>query len=284
MSITEDRPDIEAVRALEGFIAKDGRGEHLLTFQGILRSHEALREEVQAYHDRAVTAEGTAREALARAAALANGVAALPETPTTDDRDLLTLIARDVHLYDGGSHQALLGIDARRIGDAILAAGFRRPSPPTEEPERTVTFANERQVEALFAESSDHEMVFVNAINEHLIVGLSEDGECFYQGVPEALNEEGTEVDPRRGWLRNLREAEWPLTLMVKAEAAGFRRPSPPTEEQVEAAARAMFEDPDSHSSYSWKRVVVDDPRRAAVWRADARRALEAAARVGGEA
>lgn len=41
------------------------------------------------------------------------------QNPVT--RDELTLIARDVHLYDGGPNQALTGLGAQRIADAILA-------------------------------------------------------------------------------------------------------------------------------------------------------------------
>ena len=44
-------------------------------------------------------------------------------------RDELTLIARDVHLYDGGQTYALDGPGARRIADAILAAGYRKVCP-----------------------------------------------------------------------------------------------------------------------------------------------------------
>lgn len=36
-------------------------------------------------------------------------------------RDRLTLIARDVHQYDGGAVQALTGVGAQRIADVILA-------------------------------------------------------------------------------------------------------------------------------------------------------------------
>lgn len=37
-----ERPTIDAVRALERFIVASGNVEHVLTFQGILRSHEEL--------------------------------------------------------------------------------------------------------------------------------------------------------------------------------------------------------------------------------------------------
>lgn len=41
------KPDIEAVRALERFIASQGTPEHLLTFQGILAAHEELYVQMQ---------------------------------------------------------------------------------------------------------------------------------------------------------------------------------------------------------------------------------------------
>lgn len=52
------------------------------------------------------------------------------EAPTDDERDQLTLIARDVHLYDGGENAAITGPHARRIADAALADGFHRSVPP----------------------------------------------------------------------------------------------------------------------------------------------------------
>lgn len=46
---------------------------------------------------------------------------------TTDEREALTLIVRDVHNYDGRpGFLSLSGVDAGRIAEAILAAGFRR--------------------------------------------------------------------------------------------------------------------------------------------------------------
>lgn len=63
-------------------------------------------------------------------------------SPTGDERDKLTLIARDVHLYGGGPHLSLLGLDAQRIADAILAAGFRLVNTDSE---NTVTTIEELQ-------------------------------------------------------------------------------------------------------------------------------------------
>jgi hypothetical protein len=47
-------------------------------------------------------------------------------------RDALTLIARDVHLYDEGPNQALTGPGARRIADAILARFVVTPRTETD--------------------------------------------------------------------------------------------------------------------------------------------------------
>lgn len=59
---------------------------------------------------------------------------------------------------------------------------------------------------------------------------------------------------------------------------------SPPTKAQVEAAARTMFEDPAEYADYTWARMIAEYPGRAEIWRADALRVLEAAARARGEA
>lgn len=59
---------------------------------------------------------------------------------------------------------------------------------------------------------------------------------------------------------------------------AGFRLRGPVTDEMVEAAAQAMFEEPGAiGDGYTWAEMVAEDPSRADIWRADARRVLEAA-------
>lgn len=49
------------------------------------------------------------------------------------------------------------------------------------------------------------------------------------------------------------------------------------TEEQIEAAARAMWDHPDAGDEYTWAEMVTGDPSRAELWREDARRVVEAA-------
>lgn len=49
------------------------------------------------------------------------------------------------------------------------------------------------------------------------------------------------------------------------------------TDEAVEHAARAMFEDPSASGDYTWSQMVAEDPTRADTWRDDARRILTAA-------
>lgn len=71
--------------------------------------------------------------------------------------------------------------------------------------------------------------------------------------------------------------------------AAGLLSGGAPSEEQIERAARALFEDPHMSADYTWAEMVEDDPTRAEIWRIDARRALTAAgvapqARVNGVA
>jgi len=65
---------------------------------------------------------------LARANELGVRVEIIEPEPTAEPtRDTLTLIARDVHLYDKGECAALSGPHARRIANAILAAFDVRP-------------------------------------------------------------------------------------------------------------------------------------------------------------
>lgn len=82
---------------------------------------------------------------------------------------------------------------------------------------KKITFENEAELDEAFAEHGEYALAFVSNIGEHLIVGETEDGECFYQGLPEAEDEEGERVNPRKGWVSDLTELEWPLTLMVSA-------------------------------------------------------------------
>lgn len=62
--------------------------------------------------------------------------------------------------------------------------------------------------------------------------------------------------------------------------AAGFRLRGPVSDEMVEAAAQTMFEDPSEYGDYTWVRMIAEEPSRADIWRADARRVLEAAESV----
>ena len=57
-------------------------------------------------------------------------------------------------------------------------------------------------------------------------------------------------------------------------------RTNEPTEAQIGAAARALFEDPHMSADYTRAALVEDDPTRAEIWRIDARRTLTAAAGV----
>lgn len=57
-----------------------------------------------------------------------------------------------------------------------------------------------------------------------------------------------------------------------------------PTEAEVEAAARVIFEPPSlpaPDDAYTWDQMVREDPSRADMWRQDARAALTAARQVG---
>ncbi|WP_336642811.1 hypothetical protein [Microbacterium sp. MMO-113] len=53
-----------------------------------------------------------------------------------------------------------------------------------------------------------------------------------------------------------------------------------PSDAQVEAAARAMFEPDGPGGDYTWAEMVVEDPSRADIWREDARKVLRAASVV----
>ncbi len=60
-------------------------------------------------------------------------LAALPETPTTDDREAAFKIIYGYETIDFRESQNFTTRDCYGVVDALLAAGFRRPSPPTEE-------------------------------------------------------------------------------------------------------------------------------------------------------
>lgn len=53
-----------------------------------------------------------------------------------------------------------------------------------------------------------------SAINDLLIITETEDAYLVFHGFPEALDEEGTEVDDRHGYVEKLRDIEWPLTFV----------------------------------------------------------------------
>lgn len=65
----------------------------------------------------------------------------------------------------------------------------------------------------------------------------------------------------------------------IRDKAVADARAAEPTGEQIEAAAREMFEDPLATGDYTWAEMVAEDPSRADLWRADARRVLTAAIR-----
>lgn len=68
--------------------------------------------------------------------------------------------------------------------------------------------------------------------------------------------------------------------FLEQLRANGLLFEGTPSEAQVEAAARALFEDPHMSADYTWAELVEDDPTRAEIWRIDARRTLTAAAGV----
>lgn len=72
---------------------------------------------------------------------------------------------------------------------------------------------NEEELHLLSSEICE-EFVVRTAINDLLIVTENEDGRLCFQGFPQAENEEGTEVDRRLGWVKDLREIEWPVTFV----------------------------------------------------------------------
>lgn len=87
-----------------------------------------------------------------------------------------------------------------------------------------INFTDEANLDDAFSEHGEYSLVFVTNTGELLIVGQTEDGECFYQGLPTAEDEEGTTVDPNKGWVRDLPPFEWPLTLMVNASTGHVKK------------------------------------------------------------
>lgn len=67
------------------------------------------------------------------------------------------------------------------------------------------------------------------------------------------------------------------VSIASKLRTHGLLSEGAPSEEQVERAARALFEDPNVPAEYTWEEMVAEDPSRADIWRDDARRVLTAA-------
>lgn len=59
--------------------------------------------------------------------------------------------------------------------------------------------------------------------------------------------------------------------------ARGLLSEGAPSDEQVERAAKSLFENGLGEGDYTWAELIVEDPSRADIWREDARRALTAA-------
>ena len=51
-------------------------------------------------------------------------------------------------------------------------------------------------------------------IEEPMLLGVTGDGELFYVGIPTE-GESAGEVEQNNGWLADLPDARWPLTLLV---------------------------------------------------------------------
>jgi hypothetical protein len=64
-----------------------------------------------------------------------------------------------------------------------------------------------------WAETSDRACVVIDALHEPLLIFFGgQEGEWLcYQGIPEALTEDGTDVDPHHGSIGNLSAVSWPL-------------------------------------------------------------------------
>lgn len=96
--------------------------------------------------------------------------------------------------------------------------------------------------------------------------------------------------DARAGRRRTVQGEPTPLARMKGALGEGQVIDVPresqgePSDAQVEAGARALFEEPghnpDSPDYMSWDDVVAEDSGRAAIWRDDARRVVRAALRA----
>ncbi len=67
------------------------------------------------------------------------------------------------------------------------------------------------------------------------------------------------------------------VSIASKLRTHGLLSEGAPSEEQIERAARALFEDPNVPAEYTWEEMVAEDPSRADIWRDDARRVLTAA-------
>lgn len=87
------------------------------------------------------------------------------------------------------------------------------------------------------------------------------------------------EVRLSAGSMRNARREAFEKGAAWQAE-----QPVEITDEMVERAAHAMFEEPGviTDDGYTWAEMVVEDSTRADIWRADARRVLLATLHTNG--
>jgi len=102
--------------------------------------------------------------------------------------------------------------------------------------------------------------------------------EVLREFLQSALAEsDADERDPNggSGWDVEV-DAHTVLRLLDGDADARFRLPVPVriTDEMVERAAKSTFEPSDLPARYTWAEMVAEDPKRADIWRDDARRVL----------
>lgn len=183
-----------------------------------------------------------------------------------------------------------------RIRTDLWRAGFRRRTPITEADRETL--ANVDAIDHGGVGRPDRRVrvgypLAVSILERFTLPERSEgedltsrDGLARAMCAVETRSKAATLEEVQSGiqrWTRHRYEAERLLAeladlgLEVRAVTERPDPLAPITDEMIEAAARASFEIDRIEGDYTWAQMVAEDPKRADIWREDARSILEAA-------
>ena len=104
---------------------------------------------------------------------------------------------------------ALLEMDKRMRERRGRPKGAKAAAAPT-----ATMFRGEQEVSEYLELESLPWCAVSTPIEEPMLLGVTGDGELFYVGIPTE-GESAGEVEQNNGWLADLPDARWPLTLLV---------------------------------------------------------------------